>query len=925
MMDRLVAVLARRPRLALVMVAGGVLVAAFWEPLLAGATLAPTDLPRQFAHPFNADRPFGFVPDRASGDLVNIHAHWAMVGRQFRDLAGWWDRSVGLGYPVMKGGFPVFAVPYLVLPAWFAAGAMTLLRTATAWCLTYGWMRTLGLRRSSAFVAGVSFAFSGFLVGWGGWPHANVAALAPGLLWAIERLSAEPSARRGVPVGVVGAGMVWGNSPLVTAYLFGGVVIYLLVRMAVEHRRALLSALVSLVPAGVVAAVVGMGLSYPHLRFFAEWLEWADTSHRRFGVDSAAGSEFLVTAIVPGMFGSDGHGPRWWADGNWTEFQIHVGAPVVLVAMFAMAAAAGSGSQARRRRGAVWGLWVMVVAGVLVAYVGGSPTALAQSLLGDVSGLATRAKVLISLGFAGLAGFGFEAWIDDRAEAMTARRRVGRVAVIVVVLVVSALGPGLWRWFDQATALGHRRSVGVAALPVLATGAVAFVLLGARWRGRLRPATFMVLFPVVLVVELLAFARPVPTVVDRGERLVATASHDVVAANLGPGERLAGHRTSFYPSTTQLFGVEALGGQTLKSAGYRALIEAVAPTAFSVDGGGTPTYPALQPEVSPTLPVWDALGVGVWAMQPWTPPPGEIEGPPAPMVRVDAVGPGLEGSVVVPPGGLRAVVFDAFRSAADGRLVVTVEVDGEVLETTVRRDEGVLGVAGLLSVAVPGEHLSPGAVAVVRARGTGPIGGLDLGVGVDGRLVVGTIGGGDDGVRVVATGPVTLLARDRAKAVRLHDAALVEPDVEAAAGLVVARPDLAGPVVVDTAVDLPSVPDPEAVLRVAAVEIEPSRIRVEVQTDRAALLVVPVADYPGWVATVGGRRVDLVTADAALTGVPVPAGTHEIVVSFAPEGLGSAMAVFGLTAGFGALLWWGTGRAGRRSAGHRRDFASVDG
>ena len=45
------------------------------------------------------------------------------------------------------------------------------------------------------------------------------------LLWAVERLLTERSVRHGVPIGLTIAAMVWSNSPLVTAYLLGGVVL----------------------------------------------------------------------------------------------------------------------------------------------------------------------------------------------------------------------------------------------------------------------------------------------------------------------------------------------------------------------------------------------------------------------------------------------------------------------------------------------------------------------------------------------------------------------------------------------------------------------------------------------------------------------------------------------------------------------------
>ncbi|MFQ5558040.1 MAG: hypothetical protein ACE5GB_11105, partial [Acidimicrobiales bacterium] len=210
---------ARHPGTIVVLAVLAVVGFAFWKPLFAGGSLVPSDLLEQHVAPFNADRPHGFVAETASGDILNIHSHWTMLARDLRGGWSWWTSSLGLGYPVMKGGFPVFAVAYLFTPSWYAAGLMAVLRTLTAWGLTYGWLRTFELRRRAAFAGGAAFAFSGFVVGWGGWPHANVAALAPGALWALERLLSAPSLRRAVPLGMFGAAMIWANFPLVLFYL----------------------------------------------------------------------------------------------------------------------------------------------------------------------------------------------------------------------------------------------------------------------------------------------------------------------------------------------------------------------------------------------------------------------------------------------------------------------------------------------------------------------------------------------------------------------------------------------------------------------------------------------------------------------------------------------------------------------------------
>lgn len=67
---------------------------------------------------------------------------------------------------------------------------------------------------------------------------------------------------------------------------------------------------------------------------------------------------------------------------------------------------------------------------------------------------------------------------------------------------------------------------------------------------------------------------------------------------------------------------------------------------------------------------------------------------------------------------------------------------------------------------------------------------------------------------------------------------------------------------------------------VAFESIEPQRVRLQVETDRAGLLVLADAYYPGWSATVDGAEVPIWRANRAQRGVEVPAGTHEIEFTY---------------------------------------------
>ena len=84
----------------------------------------------------------------------------------------------------------------------------------------------------------------------------------------------------------------------------------------------------------------------------------------------------------------------------------------------------------------------------------------------------------------------------------------------------------------------------------------------------------------------------------------------------------------------------------------------------------------------------------------------------------------------------------------------------------------------------------------------------------------------------------------------------------------------------------------------------PNDVVLHVETDAPALLVLSDTFYPGWRATVDGTPVPIYQTNAALRGVPVPAGAHRVEMHFRPRtlqiGLGLAAA-----GGLACLaLWW---------------------
>lgn len=75
-----------------------------------------------------------------------------------------------------------------------------------------------------------------------------------------------------------------------------------------------------------------------------------------------------------------------------------------------------------------------------------------------------------------------------------------------------------------------------------------------------------------------------------------------------------------------------------------------------------------------------------------------------------------------------------------------------------------------------------------------------------------------------------------------------------------------------------------------------SSVDVTLEADRAGMLVVSQAWFPGWTASVDGRPAPVVRVDGLVQGVPVGPGTHQVNLSYRAPGLRAGTALTGCTA-----------------------------
>jgi len=116
--------------------------------------------------------------------------------------------------------------------------------------------------------------------------------------------------------------------------------------------------------------------------------------------------------------------------------------------------------------------------------------------------------------------------------------------------------------------------------------------------------------------------------------------------------------------------------------------------------------------------------------------------------------------------------------------------------------------------------------------------------------------------------------------------------------------------------------------RVTAERPGPGEWRITTAGGFPALLVVAETYFPGWQATVDGKRVPVLEADGAFIGVPVPPGEHVIDISYHRP----AAAIVGRVITFGTVfglvfVWWRRRRADLAAAGPAppRGEPSADG
>ncbi|MHB1004984.1 MAG: YfhO family protein [Chloroflexota bacterium] len=873
------------------------------------------------------------------------------------------DGSAGTFYPL---NWVALAFPREAAVMWLIA-----LRTALGGVFLYAFVRALGLSPLASLLSALVYAFSGYTVGH--WIHLSLShsvLTLPLALFAVEKAHVALDRRRALLWLLLAGGanaLLWlGVHPQAALISSAGVGLYGAFRvLATDERRRLVWRCSRL---GVGAAVVGLitvGLAAAQLVPMAELSLF---SVRAGGIPYSFASSFalpphnLVTFFWPYAFVTPG-GFDWGLTNRW-ETAIYVG--VLPLALAALAVAAR-----RERRVIFWA--VLAFFALWLSFGRYVPVNLhywAYQIPGfSIFRVPARFAMLTGLGLVVLAGYGLDLLISPARLASVSRplRWIGGGLVVVALLgmatatatnlfagtVAAYLWPLYTRWPRVAgwkveqIMPALQQTWSVANPRFLLSGAVILVtavLLAAWWRRPVERRPWLLV--VVATLDLVLFAWPFWATAPF-ERLTAPpgAVAQYVIDKAGTDRVWSQRYTSTEPNHLIPFGVRDVN--TYGPLASQRFNEYMALARYG--GNRLLDLMAVRWVIAPlaqNLPL-EAQGVRFDRHRPLAivAPRASAPTPTFKMEKAFATrGIRLVGRLIGPgaaalPQGATAV--DLVVRDGDGKaLSLPVQAGVHVAEGDARRGD----IAPKLGHELPtvaaadpfpgpdgkaydrllyiGTFDLPGAGFAVDelsfqspAKGVGlEVFGLSL-VGTDGTLLPSD--------RLTDT---RFVERARDQRSRLLENLSPLPRVFLAGAAKVLPPNgrllgaLADEVTDPRAVVYLEQP-PEAAILAASGPVGTAGVvadgdtvlKVAVDSPRPALLFVADPYYPGWRATVDGQAAPLYVANYIFRAVPVPAGKHEVTLTYAPAsvqwGLWASGGTLALLLVAGAWLWRGRPQA----------------
>lgn len=779
---------------------------------------------------------------------------------------------------------PTIALDVSTMPAW-----VKLLEIVAILAGMIAWFRRLGLSVAAGATAGMVYATTGFMVMWTGWSHTATAAIFPLLLWGVERVVQDRKVRSAWPLAAAVAATILGGFVAVASHGIYLAAAYAVLRARQvwrsERTPAGRRATLRTIATGVGAAIVGVAVAFAPLVSFAQSLSYTELADRsnqwRATLNVAEG----VTAFFGVGLGGCGTLPSW-SPMHPVEGNVYVGAGAMLLAVLAATA-----PMASRLVSSVRGFLVGATVVTGLALFWGGAVSWALHLLPLMSNsLMTRLRDILGLSLAALAGIGLDYLI--RRDRLRPRwwTWVGVGAMFIGAAAAGYSAATVARDRGQFWEISVSLAVGASA----ATIVVVVLWLRSRHSGRRIGSALLMLVPALIGLQGGLFAHAFWPTSD-GKLYEDTDTTSYLQANIGDS-RIAPIGRTFWGSTSVAYGLRSVTAHTFMTVGWSQLLLAVDPTAAE-----SPTNYHLHSIDVLSDPLLDRMSAAYGVQTLFDRPRGEevpLSSDSAPTASWDGspLTFTMEGSRL---RGLGVALEREIPAEALGYSVHLTVSDGmrELTQTLPLRSRSSLGVGPRAE----GPHL----YLPIAAEGFADSDQITLTLTHDSPVALSVL---RDPSRSVSA----YVADDNLRLVRTVDAQIYE------------RPDALGRIrwtdtfstysdTNDFFAQAREIPAAVALLdeqTAAQVDVEPGTAQIDALQDTGDSRVVNVnATAPGllviadaaagpYKVTIDGKPAPLYTTDLALMAVNVPAGDHEVVVSYAPAGwgIGKWVSIVALTA-----------------------------
>lgn len=296
------------------------LVVLFWPVFFQGKVIVPGDIPASNPFLFTGDTPPPPPQNTLLSDEIEQFYVWHSIAAQSLRAGGHiplWNPYILTGQPLVANAQSSLFYPPNLLLRLLSPGKVATIRVLFnllfAGMFTFFFCRELKISDKGAFLSSITFAFSGPLIVWVGFPLANVLVCLPFLMWAGEKLLRHRSLFR---TAMLGAGMglsLLGGHPETTFQILAVVSLYFLARLVflesgLREKGGLLGAFLLAVMFGAVISGIQL---LPFLDFMVHSATFA---HGGRGSDVGGtlfySREWLaqlataVTLICPNFFGN---------------------------------------------------------------------------------------------------------------------------------------------------------------------------------------------------------------------------------------------------------------------------------------------------------------------------------------------------------------------------------------------------------------------------------------------------------------------------------------------------------------------------------------------------------------------------------------------------------------------------------------------